>query len=199
VPLERSPAGWVNTQGKFAVQEVGGKKVLGKLALNASPLVARAHAYIGLPTLTDYTIESEMMGTKVREDMPDMGVMANRYSLVLDGNKQIVRLLSWDALPRVDKNIAFAWKPNAWYRFKLTVTVEGEKALVRGKVWEADKTEPTDWALTFEDPVANKEGSPALYALATGILDGQKGAEVFFANVKVTPNRNLNDKLLPNK
>jgi outer membrane protein assembly factor BamB len=199
VPLERSPAGWVNTQGKFAVQEVGGKKVLGKLALIASPLVARAHAYIGMPTLTDYTIESEMMGTKVREDMPDMGVMANRYSLVLDGNKQLLRLLSWDALPRVDKNIEFAWKPNAWYRFKLTVKVEGERALVRGKVWEADKAEPSDWTLTFEDPVGNKQGSPALYALATAILDGQKGSEVFFANVKVTPNQNLNDKVIPNK
>jgi hypothetical protein len=197
VPLERSPAGWVNTQGKFAVQEIGGRKVLGKLALNASPLVARAYAYIGMPTLTDYTIESEMMGTMVRDDMPDMGVNANRYTFHLDGNKQRVRLFSWDGRLRVNKDIAYAWKPNLWYRLKLTVTVEGEKALVRGKVWEADKSEPSDWTLTLEDPVANKEGSPALYAYATGILEGSKGAEVFYANVKVTPNRNLNDKVVP--
>jgi outer membrane protein assembly factor BamB len=189
VPLERTPAGWVNTQGKFAVQEVGGKKVLGKLALNASPLVARGHAYIGLPMLSDYTIESEMMGTQVRDDMPDMGVLANRYSLVLDGNKQILRLLCWDALPRVDKNIRFPWKPNFWYRVKLTVDVQGEKALVKGKAWQADTQEPTDWTITFEDPIGNKEGSPALYGYATGILDGQKGSEVFYANVKVTPNK----------
>jgi outer membrane protein assembly factor BamB len=189
VPLERSPAGWVNTQGKFAVQEVGGKKVLGKLALNASPLVARGHAFIGMPTSTDYTIESEMMGTQVRDDMPDMGVLANRYSLVLDGNKQILRLLCWDALPRVDKNVPFPWKPNVWYRLKLTVEVQGEKALVKGKAWPADTEETADWNITFEDPIGNKEGSPALYGYATGILGGLKGSEVFYANVKVTPNK----------
>jgi outer membrane protein assembly factor BamB len=194
VPLERSPTGWVNTQGKFAVQTVGGKNVLGKLSLNASPLVARGHAYIGMPTLTDYTIESEMMGTKVRDEMPNMGVLANRYSLVLDGNKQMLRLLSWDALPRVDKSTSFSWDPNVWYRFKLTVDVHGDKALVKGKVWQADKSEPTDWSITFEDPVGNKEGSPALYGYATGILPGQKGSEVFYANVKVTPNKKGNGK-----
>jgi outer membrane protein assembly factor BamB len=189
VPVARTPAGWVNTQGKFAVQEIDGKKVLGKLAENASPLVARGHAYIGMPTLTDYTIEAEMMGTKVREDMPDMGVLANRYTLVLDGNKQLLRLLCWDALPRVDKNIAFAWKPKTYYRFKLTVHVQGEKALVQGKVWQADQSEPSDWSISFEDPVGNKEGSPALYGYATGILPGQKGSEVFYSYVKVTPNQ----------
>jgi outer membrane protein assembly factor BamB len=190
VPLERSPAGWVNTQGKFAVQTVGGKNVLGKLALNASPLVARAYAYIGLPTSSDYTIESEMMGTKVRDEMPNMGVLANRYLLVLDGNKQLLRLLCWDALPRVDQSISFAWEPDAWYRFKLTVDVQGEKAEVKGKVWKADGKEPAEWTITFDDPIGNKEGSPALYGYSTGILDGQKGSEVFYANVKVSPNKN---------
>jgi outer membrane protein assembly factor BamB len=189
VPLQRSPAGWVNTQGKFAVQSIGGKNVLGKLAVNASPLVARAHAYIGLPTLNDYTIDSEMMGTRVGDDLPDMGVTANRYSLVLDGNKQLLRLLCWDALPRVDKNIPFAWKPNVWYRVKLSVEVQGEKALIKGKAWPADTEETADWAITFEDPIGNKEGSPALYGYATGIEGRDKGAEVFYANVKVTPNK----------
>jgi outer membrane protein assembly factor BamB len=113
---------------------------------------------------------------------------------VLDGNKQLLRLLCWDALPRVDQNIPFPWKPNVWYRFKLTVDVQGDKALVKGKVWQADQSEPGDWTITFEDPIGNKEGSPALYALATGILEGQKGSEVFYANVKVTPNKKGNHK-----
>jgi hypothetical protein len=94
----------------------------------------------------------------------------------------------------VDKSIQWAWNPNVWYRFKLRVDVQGDKALVRGKVWDADKAEPADWTITFEDPVGNKEGSPALYGYSTGILDGQKGSEVFYANVKVTPNKKLNGK-----
>ena len=56
MPEGRTPGGWVNCQGKFAVQEVGGEKLLKKLNLNASPLVARANAYIGLPDLKDYTL-----------------------------------------------------------------------------------------------------------------------------------------------
>jgi hypothetical protein len=188
VPLERTPGGWVNAMGKFQVQQKGENKVLTKLANNASPLVARANAFLGLPTLTDYTIRADCMGGKVRDDMPDMGVVANRYTLQLDGNKQKLRLLSWDALPRVDKTIPFAWKPNVWFRFKLTVEMQGEKALVKGKVWPAEGAEPVEWTITFEDPIGNKEGAPALYALATGILDDQKGAEVYFDNVSVTPN-----------
>ena len=105
------------------------------------------------------------------------------------GNKQLLRLLCWDALPRVDQSIPFAWKPDAWYRFKLTVDVQGEKAEVKGKVWQAGANEPADWAITFADPIGNKEGSPALYGYSTGILDGQKGSEVFYANVKVWPNK----------
>src|SRR5262249_13063469 len=164
VPLERTPAGWINAMGKFAVQERDGRKVMAKLTTSASPLVARAYAYIGLPMLTDYTIESEMMSTEGGAKLPDMGVLANRYTLILDGNKQLARLYSWDAVSRIEKNLPFVWKANVWYRLKLTVSVDGDKAQVRGKVWEGKASEPAEWTLAFEDPVGNKEGSPALYA-----------------------------------
>jgi outer membrane protein assembly factor BamB len=189
VPLERTPAGWINAMGKFAVQEHGGRKVLAKTATNASPLVARAYAYIGLPTLTDYTIESEMMSTNDGAKLPDMGVLADRYTLVLDGNKQLARLYSWDAVSRIEKNLPFVWKADVWYRLKLTVNVDENKAQVRGKVWESKGTEPAEWTLSFEDPIGNREGSPALYANVTDtILAGQK-TQVLFGNVRVTPNK----------
>jgi outer membrane protein assembly factor BamB len=187
VPENRSPAGWVNTQGKFAVRKIEGQNVLVKTATNPSPLVARANAFITMPTATDYTIQADILGSKVNDDMPDMGVVAKRYTFMLDGNKQQLRLISWDAIPRVDKTIAYAWKPNQWYRLKLTVEVQGDKAIARGKIWNPSDHEPADWTVTFTDPVPNKEGSPALYANATGILEGKTGAEVFFANVSVTP------------
>jgi outer membrane protein assembly factor BamB len=188
VPEERSPAGWVNTQGKFAVRKVGDNKVLVKLAVNPSPLVARANAFIGPPTLTNYTVQADVLGRQVREDMPDAGVVANRYTLMLDGNKQQLRLVSWDALPRVDKSFAWPWKPDTWYRLKLTVAVEGDKAVVRGKAWPSEKPEPKEWSIEFTDPAPNREGSPGLYGNATGILGGQKGAEIYYDNVMVTPN-----------
>jgi outer membrane protein assembly factor BamB len=188
VPADRTPGGWVNTQGKFAVKEKDGSKVLAKLAVNPSPLVARANAFIGMPNLTDYTIQSDVMSTKKKDDMPDLGVVANRYTLMLAGNTQKLRLISWDALPRVDKTIVYPWKPDVWYTMKLTVEVQGEKAIARGKVWPRGQSEPVEWTLEVEDPAPNKEGSPALYGNAVGI-DESPGTEIYYDNVSVTPNR----------
>ena len=118
-----------------------------------------------------------------------MGIVAYRYTLMLDGNKQQLRLLSWEAVPRVDKSIAFGWKENTWYRMKFTVDVQGSKATVRGKVWPRDQTEPEDWTVTFEDPTANTEGSPGVYGYAAGIEEDSPGTEIFYDKVTVTPNK----------
>ncbi len=190
VPEGRTPGGWVNTMGKFGVAKLSdGKVVLRKLNVNPSPLVSRAHAFIGLPSQTNYTIESDVMGTQVRTDLPDIGIDANRYTLMLAGNIQQLRLVSWDALPRIDRSIEFPWKPDVWYSMKLTVKLEGDKALVRGKVWPQGEAEPTEWTIQVEDPVPNREGAPALYAYSAGILGPQQpGTEIYFHNVRVTPN-----------
>jgi outer membrane protein assembly factor BamB len=189
VPPGRTPAGWVNCQGKFAVQEEGGKKLLKKLNLNASPLVARANAYIGLPDLKDYTIEADVMGTQVGPDMPDLGIVCQRYTLMLAGNQQKLRLVSWEALPRVDNSIAFPWTPKTWYRLKFTVEIKNGKGLIKGKAWPRDKEEPKEWTVEFTDPIPNTEGAPAVYGYSTNILPGQPGNEIFYDNVKITPNK----------
>ena len=53
--------------------------------------------------------------------MPEIGVGANRYTLILVGSVQKLRLQSWDALPRIDKTVEYAWKPGVWYTLKLTM------------------------------------------------------------------------------
>jgi outer membrane protein assembly factor BamB len=188
VPVGRTPGGWVNTQGKFAVKERDGSKVLAKLAVVPSPLVARANAFIGMPNLADYTIQSDVMGTKKKEDMPDLGIVANRYTLMLAGNTQKLRLTSWDALPRVDKTIVWPWKPDVWYTMKLTVDVEGDKARVRGKIWPKGESEPEAWTIELEDPTPCKDGSPALYGNAVGIEENSPGTEIYYDNVVIAPN-----------
>ena len=197
VPAGRTPAGWVNCQGKFAVVKEGDRTVLKKTANNGNALVCRANAFFGAPNLTDYTIVADVMGHQVGTDMPDIGIIANRYRLELVGNTKTLRLTSWDALPRVDKTIAYPWQPKTWYSLKLRVDVKGDKALIRGKVWEQGKDEPKDWTVEFEDPTPNKEGAPGLYAYASGILEGQIGAEAFFDNVKVVPNKTAEVKTDP--
>ncbi len=189
VPPGRVPAAWVNCQGKFVMVKHDGANVLKKLGNNSNPLIARAYTYFGMPSLSDYTIEAELLGTQVRNDLPDMGIVNSRYTLMLDGNKQQLRLMSWEALPRLDKGVAFPWKANTWYHVKLTVVPEGTKAIAKAKVWPKGESEPSAWTTEFEDPTPNLEGSPALYGYSTGILDPAVGTEILYANVKVGPNK----------
>jgi outer membrane protein assembly factor BamB len=189
IPEGAVPGGWVNAAGKFAVVQRENSKVLMKTANNPNPLLARAHAFITIPTATDYTIQTDLLGTRKGTDMPDMGLVANRYTLMLDGNKQRLRIVSWEALPRIDKTIDWPWKPGVWYHMKFMVELEGDKGIVRGKVWERGQEEPGAWSIECEDPIPNREGSPALYGYATGMPDNGPMATCFFDNVRVTPNK----------
>jgi outer membrane protein assembly factor BamB len=191
VPLGRTPAGWVNAQGKYSMIEFKGRNVLMKRNDNPNPLVARVNAYIGAPNLSDYTIESDVYGTQLRTDLPDMGVGANRYTLMMLGNTQELRVDDWDAQSsRSVKNIPFEWKPDVWYRMKLTVSVKDGKAEVRGKVWPRAGKEPEKWTIELTDPLPEKEGSPFLFGNATGAVDAKNpGTTIYYDNVRVTPNK----------
>jgi hypothetical protein len=101
-------------------------------------------------------------------------------------NKRHLHIASWEALPRVDKAVVFDWKPDVWYRCKLTVDLQKDKGIIRGKVWPADEKEPTSWTIEFEDPLPNREGAPALFGYAPGIV---ADTDVYYNNVSVTPNK----------
>jgi outer membrane protein assembly factor BamB len=190
VPVGAIPAAWINAQAKFAVAEHQGERVLKKRNDNPNALVAQAYTFIGKPDLSDYTIETDIQGGKVGENLPDMGVVNCRYELWLAGNSQQLRLLSWVPQPRIDKSIPFAWKGDAWYRMKLKVTVNGDKALIQGKAWERGQEEPAKWNVEFEDPCPNRDGSPGLYGDAKGVLSSATpGTPIYYANVRVTPNK----------
>jgi outer membrane protein assembly factor BamB len=193
VPEGRTPAGWVNTMGKYSVVTLkDGQKVLRKRNDNAAPPVARIRAYIGSPHQKDYTIETEIYGTKLADrgkDMPDVGIGACRYLLTLLGNDQELRLGSWDAQKRIGKKIAFPWKPKTWYRMKLTATVVNGKGVVKGKVWPKGESEPEKWTLEIEDPVPNREGAPVVYGFPNGVLNvASPGPEIYYSYVRITPN-----------
>jgi outer membrane protein assembly factor BamB len=187
VPEGRTPGGWVNCQGKFVVEKKDGSMVLRKTTANPNPLLAKAFAYMGRPSDTDYTVEADLMGGRHGENLPDMGVVANRYSFVLSGNKQWLRILSWEALPRVEKTIPFEWKADTWYRMKLRVDIDGDKAIVRGKIWKRDDQEPKDWTIETSDPHPNREGSPGLYGYAVGVHDNEL-CPIWYDNISVTRN-----------
>ena len=197
VPDNAIPGGWVNSVVKFQVRTVDGQKVLVKTANNPNPLAARANAFISSPDWKDYTIQCDMFAKRVKDQIGDMGVVANRYSLYLQGDLQQFRLVSWGGLLRVDKTISYPWTDNVWYTLKLTVSQQGSDALVRGKIWEKDKPEPAEWTLEVVDKAPNLNGAAGLYArvppgsieVGAKPADTKPGSEMFFDNLKITPNK----------
>jgi outer membrane protein assembly factor BamB len=185
------PGGWVNTQGKFRVKAVDGSKVLAKVNDKFSPLISRGHAYITLPTSKDYTIECDVFGTEVGGSLPEFGIGANRYTLMLAGKEEnhLLRLLSWDALPRIDKTVRFDWKPKVWYRLKLTTDMQPDKGIIRGKVWLRDEKEPAQWTVEVTDSHPITEGSATLYGYVTGNFNDKPGTEIYYDNLRITPNK----------
>lgn len=200
VPDGAVPGGWVNTQGKFRVKTVEGNKVLAKVNDKFSPLISVGNAYITPPTARDYTIECDVFGTQVvtKDDKgeknimnPDIGVVANRYTLMIKGNEDPIKLrvVSWDALPRIDKSVNFPWQPNTWYRLKLTTEIADGKGVIKGKAWPRNQKEPAAWMVEVSDAYPVTEGSAALYGYVTGNFDDKPGTEIYYDNVRITPNK----------
>ena len=184
------PPGWITSKLKCQVVELDGEKVLKKMADRPAPPFARLKAYIQPPLPAGYTIQADLRGDRKKRFYPDLGLINCRYTLILLGTtlKPQLRLVSWDPMPRIQKDVAFKWKTNKWYTAKLRVDLQDNKALVRGKVWPRGEEEPQEWSIELVDPCPNLGGSPGLYAYSVGITSSKPGTPVYFDNVEITNN-----------
>ena len=183
--LDAPPVTWVNVTPKFAVQDQEGNKVLAKLTTGSS-LATRARAYMGPSDLHDYTVEADIKALMRRRQQGDAGVIAQRHVLALYGNKQELAIEPWQPETERTVKIPFEWKPDTWYRMKLTVeNLPDGKTRARGKVWPAGQPEPAAWLIELVDVLPLRQGAPGIY----GSTLAEAQAPVFFDNVKVTPNK----------
>ena len=171
----KSPPHWVRATNRFVVREMDGNKILVKPPARRG--LHRSNVYIGPPNMKDYTLQVDLLGTKPKRNLPDMGLIANRYTLEMQGNHQRLQVLSWRSDLRMAKGVDFKWEPNVWYTMKMTVEMVDHTAHVKGKVWAKDEPEPEEWTITVEDPLPNREGSPGIY--------GYSPAEIYYDNLKV--------------
>lgn len=175
VELEKIPTHWIGATGKFFVREMDGKKVLVKTPVQRG--LNRSNVYIGPSTMKDYEIQIDLMGTKDKRRLPDMGLIANRYTLDMQGRHQRLQIRSWASDLRMAKTIDFSWETDVWYTMRMKVDVVDDKAMIYGKVWRRDEPEPKDWTITAEDPLPNREGSPGIY--------GYSATVIYYDNLKV--------------
>ena len=179
ITLEKIPTHWIGATGKFFVREnptsSASNKVLVKTPVQRG--LNRSNVYLGPPTMKDYTIQVDLMGTKTKRRLPDMGLIANRYTLDMQGRHQRLQIRSWASDLRMAKTIDFPWEIDVWYTMKMQVEVVDDTAIIRGKVWRTGEPEPEDWTLVAEDPRPNREGSPGIY--------GYSPTEIYYDNLKV--------------
>ena len=162
----------------WAVDDLDGNKVMAK---GPSPIKIHRHiTFLGHPDDADYTIEADIMGTRDRRKMPDIGLINSGYTFDLLGDHQRIQVRSWQAGLRMMQQIDFPWEPDVWYRMKFEVRQQDESAVVRGKVWPRDQDEPAEWTLSVIDPLPITSGAPG--------LSGFSPTPLYFDNLRVMRN-----------
>jgi hypothetical protein len=173
---EAPPGGWVNATNKFDVKDLEGNKVLQRR--EDQTLTRRARMFFGAPDMANYTVEMDVRTIEKRRQQGDVGVIAQRYVMVLFGNSQKVELQPWQPNVALTVSAPFQWKGDTWYRVKLEVQNQKDGSVrVRGKAWPRGETEPAAWLVEKIDTMGHKMGSPGIYA------DAPWGA--YFDNIKV--------------
>ena len=172
--------GWVNAAASaVSVTTLDGQKVLQKAPLET--IFKRSRAFIGPTNWSNYTFEADVRSKTMRRQMADLGITAQRYTLVLVGNAQRLKLEPWEPETARTVMVPFAWKPDVWYHLKLRVeNLPNGPVRIRGKAWPTGDPEPAAWLIDKTDPIGNRQGAPGLF------LDAQFGA--YLDNFALTAN-----------
>ena len=175
-----APPGWVNAvAAKVSITTLDGKKVLQKAPDDT--IYKRARVFIGPVNWSNYSFEADVRASTKRRQMGDVGITAQRYSLVLYGNSQKLKLEPWEPETTRTVTVPFTWKPDAWYHLKLRVeNLPDGKVRAQGKAWAVGEAEPAAWMIDRVDPSGNRQGAPGLF------LDAQFGA--YLDNFTLTAN-----------
>jgi outer membrane protein assembly factor BamB len=182
LPEKSAPPGWVNAGGPLgplAVVTLDGQKVLQKTPTNT--LFKRGRVFIGPVEWSNYTMQADVRAPTQRRMMADVGVTVQRYSLVLYGTTQRLKLEPWEPETQRTAVVPFTWKADAWYTLKLRVeNLPNGSVRARGKAWPKGEAEPAAWQIDKTDPIGNRQGAPGFF------IDAEFGA--FIDNLKVLPN-----------
>jgi hypothetical protein len=174
------PLPWIGARFKFDIRDLDGNKVLAKTLDNI--FFQRATVFFGHPDEKNYTFECDVMTDGNRRLKSSVGVINQRYFIVLDGNAQEMQVLS--NAERIRAVVPFKWDAKTWYHLKTRVDVSPDgSGVVRGKAWKKGDPEPTAWNIEMPHKHAHLQGAPGLYGFAPQSL-----YKVYVDNISVTPN-----------
>jgi outer membrane protein assembly factor BamB len=173
------PLPWIGARFKFEVRERDGTKCLTKTIDNK--FFQRATVFLGSSTAKNYTIQADVMSDGNRRKMSEVGVINQRYAIVLKGNEQKLEVSS--NFERLRESVDFKWSPNVWYHLKSRVDIAPDgSGVVRAKAWKRDEPEPEAWTIEVKHRTAHQEGSPGLFGFSPQEM------RVYIDNIRVTEN-----------
>ena len=156
-----------------------GAKALTKTIDNK--LFQRGTVFIGHPEMKNYTVEADVLSDGNKRKMSEVGIVNQRYIIVLKGNSQELEVNSNQE--RLKVAVPFKWTANAWYRIKARVDVARDgSGTVRAKAWQRGEAEPAVWTIEVPHRHAHLNGSPGLYGFAPQEM------RVYLDNINVTTN-----------
>jgi len=173
------PLAWIGARFKFDVRDKNGTKALAKTVDNK--FFQRAIVFIGTPDMRNYTVAADVMSDGNRRKMSEVGVINQRYLVVLKGNEQKLEVNS--NLERLRESVDFKWSANTWYRLISRVdTAPDGSTVVRAKAWKIGDPEPTAWTIQVPHKTGHTSGSPGLFGFSP------QDMKVYLDNIEVTPN-----------
>ncbi len=179
--LKDAPVTWVGARYRHVMRQVDGSNVMVKIT--TIPLGTRSRLSMGPSNLHDYTVQADFKAADGLK-LPDVGLIAQGYTLEVSGDNKWLKLMSWIAHDkRTQKELPFNLDPNVWYTVKLRAANEDGKAVLQGKIWKRDDKEPAEWNIEMKDPMPNMAGAPGLFGNAV-----PPTGEIYIDNVIVTPN-----------
>ncbi|MEQ1858536.1 MAG: PQQ-binding-like beta-propeller repeat protein [Chthoniobacteraceae bacterium] len=157
------PLPWTGARFRFEVRDApGGGKALCKSIDHK--LFQRGQAFIGHPDMKNYTIEADVMSEGNKRKLSDIGLINQRYLVVLRGNGREIEVSS--NLERIKATKPFSIAPNEWYRLKVEVDVAKDgSGVVKAKAWKKGEAEPAAWLIEVPHKNAHRNGSPGFFSL----------------------------------
>ena len=206
LPRGEPPLPWIGMRYRNVVRTVDGSNCMVKVT--TIPKGTRSQGWIGPTDLHDYAISADLRAEESSRGtaesagesdadafakastsaaasletsrLPDMGLIAQRYTLDLMGASQQLQVRSWppQVATHFSKTVPFAWQAGVWYRMKFEASTRGDAAVLRGKVWPRSEPEPESWTVDAVHERGNLQGSP-------GFFGNSKVSEIYVDNVLV--------------
>lgn len=178
------PLPWIGARFKFEVRDKDGTKALTKTIDNK--FFQRAFVFMGEPDLKNYTIQADVMSDGNKYKMSEVGVICQRYLILLKGNDQKLEVnsnLERLRVPALEAPSNFKWLPKTWYTLKARVDTKPDgSGVVRAKAWKRGDPEPDAWTIEVPHKTAHQNGCPGLFGFAP------QDQRVYIDNVLVTAN-----------